>query len=361
MKLLIISKAPIQNFPRIFSLIFASIDLGYEVEVVTQNIIKESQILLEKYNVKVYSIENKTGGIRKIMHWLRFANFANKIYRNADSNTKIWITGADTAMCMGINTLKTREFYFQINELYDQFPFQLRWIKKIVPHAKEIIVPEKNRAAILQVWFNMKSKPLVLPNKPYFEDNIIASGEEKYLDKINLITEEKKKGKIILLYQGHLSKDRDLSNLLIGVHKSKDIFSIILMGKAHHDILQEYKKLCPELIYIDNIPAPYHLNMTKHADIGIILYSPVSLNNIYCAPNKVWEYTKHGLAIISNDIIGLDYISRESIGEQFDLTRSSSVNIVLSRLAESYKSYKNNSSKFYNTLDFKENLKVVLK
>lgn len=361
MKLLIFSKAPIQNFPRIFSLIFASIELGCEVEIVTQNIIKDSLSLLAKHDVKVHSIENKTGGgLRKIIHWVRFARFANKIYKNADSNTKIWVTGADTAMCMGVNTLKKKQFYFQINELYDQFPFQLRWLKKIVPFAKEIIVPEINRAAIFQVWFKLKKKPYVLPNKPYFEDGVIALGKEKYLDKITLIKEEKKKGKVILLYQGHLSKDRDLSTFLKVVKEHDDIFSLVLMGYLHKGIMEKYKEIYPSFIYISPIPAPYHLLVTEVADVGILLYSPVSLNNIYCAPNKIWEYSKYGLVMVGNDIEGLRFIEEQNIGKLIDIDDEKKLDMVLTNIGKNYKDFQYNSLNFYNSFDFKLQLATIL-
>lgn len=362
MKLLVFSKAPIQNFPRIFSLIFASSELGYEVEIVTQNIIKDSLSLLAKHDVKVHSIENKTGGgIRKIIHWIRFARFANKIYKNADSNTKIWVTGADTAMCMGVKTLKKKEFYFQINELYDKFPTQLRWIKKIVPYAKEIVVPEKNRAAIFQVWFDLKKLPLVLPNKPYFEDEAILSKESDYQEYIRIIRKEREKGKIVILYQGHLSKDRDMTPLIEGIKNEDADFCLIMMGKQHHGMLEKYKAIYPSLIYLSPIPAPYHLLVTKEADIGLLLYSPVSLNNIYCAPNKIWEYTKYGLAMLGNEIIGLDFIEENNIGKLINIEDPNAIKTALETLRRNHKVYENNSFKYYDSFDFKEELAYILK
>jgi glycosyltransferase involved in cell wall biosynthesis len=60
------------------------------------------------------------------------------------------------------------------------------------------------------------------------------------------------------------------------------------------------------LIAIPYAAAPRHLEVTSHAHIGLAFYSPVSLNNVFCAPNKVWEYAGFGLPILGNNIPGLE-------------------------------------------------------
>lgn len=60
------------------------------------------------------------------------------------------------------------------------------------------------------------------------------------------------------------------------------------------------------------ITAPYHLEVTSHAFIGILIYAPVygtftsPLNSIYCAPNKLYEFSHFGIPMIGNNIPGLN-------------------------------------------------------
>ena len=49
------------------------------------------------------------------------------------------------------------------------------------------------------------------------------------------------------------------------------------------------------------------------ASIGVLSYFPRSgsigrtLNPLYCAPNKIFEYSKYGIPMISNDVPALRY------------------------------------------------------
>jgi hypothetical protein len=362
MNLIIISKGLVHQFPIIISLAFTAKELGYDVEIITQNIAEETMHLLEHNAIKVSAIKNLRGTNRlsKILQGYKFAKFAKKCYLSANRNDKVWIAGVGTAVGIGIKTLKIREFYFQIHELYDRFPLYKWIIKKYIPYAKKIIVPEKNRAAIFQVWFNMRKQPSVLPNKPYFEENILNTEEEKYKKYIELIKKEKENGKIILLYQGHLSLDRDLSQLLLIANEMKNKLIVVLMGYKHLGILEKYKEICPSLIYVEPIPAPFHLSITKYADIGLLIYSPVSLNNIYCAPNKIWEYTQYGLSILGNNIIGLEYIETLSLGKIIDLNNDASICEALESLCVNSYIYKTNSLNFYSNYNLKHTVQLIL-
>ena len=352
MKFIIISKAHVQNFPRIISLASSAKEIDYEVEIITQNILEDTQTLLSNMGIQVSNIKNKVSQIcfRKVWHWYRFARFANGKYLKMEKDSIIWITGADTAICMGLNVLKKRNFYFQINELYDLFPNYLKNLKKISQYAQKIIVPEKNRAAIFQVWFRLKETPYVLPNKPFFDETLISKGNNLYKEYIEHLTEERKKGKKILLYQGHLIKDRNLSQFLNVTKEFKNIL-VVLMG-YDHGIIENYRQIDPSLYYIPSIPAPFHLSITSCADLGLLVYLPESLNNIYCAPNKIWEYSKYGLALIGNNIVGLEMITSNQIGIQCNIENIEDIKNKLSFLLTNLDFFKKNSLQYFENINY---------
>jgi hypothetical protein len=43
------------------------------------------------------------------------------------------------------------------------------------------------------------------------------------------------------------------------------------------------------------------LNYIKYADLGIGLYRPITLNQIYAAPNRLFEFTKFAIPIVLPD------------------------------------------------------------
>lgn len=56
---------------------------------------------------------------------------------------------------------------------------------------------------------------------------------------------------------------------------------------------------------IDPVPyseLPYWIG---EADIGLLLYEPISTNQLWCAPNKFFEYVALGIKIVATDLPGL--------------------------------------------------------
>jgi glycosyltransferase involved in cell wall biosynthesis len=69
--------------------------------------------------------------------------------------------------------------------------------------------------------------------------------------------------------------------------------------------VSQYRTLCTDLIHVEHVNAPTHLQLTSWASLGIVGYNHDSLNNLYCAPNKIYEYGSFGIPILANDVPGL--------------------------------------------------------
>ena len=62
--------------------------------------------------------------------------------------------------------------------------------------------------------------------------------------------------------------------------------------------------------------------LTRSADLGVIPYHGVDLNNQHTSPNKLFEYASAGLPFISNDLPFLRWVITEyGFGELIDLTQ----------------------------------------
>jgi glycosyltransferase involved in cell wall biosynthesis len=125
---------------------------------------------------------------------------------------------------------------------------------------------------------------------------------------VELVKKEKRR---ILIYQGGFGADRDLDKFAEAVSKLKNEYVLFLMGEE-----TDYKKsLCTAggdaVVNIPYIKPPFHLLITKHADIGILPYKAAQashfdkINALYCAPNKLFEYTAYGIPMIGTDVPGL--------------------------------------------------------
>lgn len=86
------------------------------------------------------------------------------------------------------------------------------------------------------------------------------------------------------------------------------------------------------------------------ADIGIAYYDPTySINTLYAAPTKFFEYLGHGLAIVSSKNISLEMlIKKYSLGEVMDTNDAKAMTNAINKVIENIDFYKNNVKDAYN-------------
>lgn len=287
--------------------------------------------LLENKNYQVNFISTQSSGIehdnfkeyicpqmhnvnrfKKLLNYIQYRNFVKKTFiNNLNEKDTIWLGSLDTALaCKGLNFFSINQYILHLHELYDTHQNKLKSIKLIAQNAKYVVVPEINRAGILQVWLQLKDRPIVLPNKPFDHPRIRKI--EPTNDVTRKIISTYYKGKPILLYQGHISGDRNLMPIALAM-KSLPDYEFWLLG-TDHGYVCDLLNVSDNIRYLGSIPAPHHLEITSYATIGIMSYDLVSLNNLYCAPNKVWEYGGFGIPFIANDCLSLRDLFVNKIG-----------------------------------------------
>ena len=115
------------------------------------------------------------------------------------------------------------------------------------------------------------------------------------------------------------------------------------------------------------ITAPYHLEVTSHAFIGILIYAPVygtftsPLNSIYCAPNKLYEFSHFGIPMIGNNIPGLKYtIESYKMGCCLPFFNAESLKNAITDLTDNYETYAENARRFYDEDDKTSVIRLAL-
>lgn len=113
----------------------------------------------------------------------------------------------------------------------------------------------------------------------------------------------------IVLYQGHLQKDRELDRLVYVAKFLKPNVVLVLMGKGQPETLALLEALMIREGVTERVkilpPAPYAdlLHWTCSADLGLLIYSPdYSLNIRLCLPNKLFEFLMAGLPILATPL-----------------------------------------------------------
>ena len=166
------------------------------------------------------------------------------------------------------------------------------------------------------------SKALVLMNATNYKENII--------NKSFLLQKETdlKRSQKILLFQGGLSMNRGIEELLDAAKYLKNDWSIVFMGSGKlEDLIRDkmnnlnLKRPKGENVISLIPPAPYEdlALWTSGADLGAIFYKNTSLNQFFCTPNKIWEYPNANVPIICSNLFEMSkLVSSNKIGFVID-------------------------------------------
>ncbi len=352
MKIILIHKAKLVISPPVISVLAHLQHSGHELTLINTGINEHWRKRLGKQGVHFHIIPDIdfAGVLGKMVSYMRFRRRALAIIREQfpkGDEGILWIEGAYTLVALG-TAIRRFSYILQIQELHEKFKYQLKAIGRVIHDAKVVFMPEYNRTALYQVWFGLKKRPRVLPNKPYFlpSEEELAALKVKYAQYLNLFRENK-----VVLYQGHISPDRDLSAYVRAIKSLGSEYKLVLLGKDH-GMVEKYRRIDSNLQHIHFIPAPDYLLFTSLAHIGILCYSPISENNIYCAPNKIFEYTAYGLPMLGNDIPGLRYtIQEHGLGKIVDENNELSIATAIQELDMRHEEYKEAAKKFFLMTD----------
>jgi len=208
---------------------------------------------------------------------------------------------------LGAWDFKMLKVFCKIFGLKGKIAFQFHELEfnklKYCRAADYCIIPEENRLWITYFHGKLKRKPMLLPNIPYIESFKPSMVPEI----INIL---KSKNFKLLLYQGLIDfNKRCIGEILEALKETNNDIHLLIMP-SYVSPLSEIKKIkekikllkIDERVHlIDSRPTPEHLTIVRNVDAGIGLYKPVSLNHIYAAPNRLYEFTCFGIPVILPD------------------------------------------------------------
>ena len=243
-------------------------------------------------------------------------------------------------------------YVFNCLEFWDRSLKKTRFIRRIAQGAFECIACEPTRAWLMKLEWGLPELPSVVPNK--FEDH-------PRLSRIPPSTEASKKAVEVLgeraaiLYQGWLRQDRGLEEIARALVQIRDDLWLTILAPETEECLDALRRLqaiYPKTIYLGYLPSPLHLELTSYASVGIARYEPTSLNNVYCAPNKIYEYAGFGIPVLCNNIPGLEEtIGRAGAGVCVDFSDLNGVADALKKLVCGRNQYAKAATDFFDGTD----------
>ena len=256
----------------------------------------------------------------------------------------------------GLRLHKKHKTIYDAHELIigtKQFPAPRRekffgfFEKLIVGRVELIICADGKRAEMMRDYYKLKDTPYVVPNYselPIDEDYSFSP------DLIEFFNDKRK----TLVYAGALTSGRNIEKIILSAAQLTSEYKVLVVGDGGEKTkLEKIASGCNGLKYMFTGSVPYkHLgSILKRCDVGYLSYPMTNLNNIYCAPNKIYEYASVELPMICNDnpnlisIVGASRIG-VCVTEKGKEGCSRSIEEALELLHQDYDTYKNNIQTF---------------
>lgn len=352
MKVLYIVKSELHYYPPCVTQIRLLKEAGIDVEVLFGSSNESALAILSNENIPYKNLKEVRGvlpgKLDKIYNWYKFRRILIKELRGRDlSDTLLWFGNAETVLPMK-GLLRRYKYAVTFLELLDEYPIRVKMLKQIARKAHFNVMCEETRAYLLRAKWQLPELPYIMPNKPFDSpsvfDEVTNQQAKRLLDQL--------KNKKIIILQGLIKEFTILRNFAEAMNDLSDDYVLLLMGPETPEIVNPLLEISNKIVYSKYIPAPNHLQVTQRAYIGIVYYNGfVSLNNAFCAPNKIYEYSAFGLPMLANNIPGLkNTVGCSGSAICCDLTKSNIIKAVLT-IENNYQQMKNAAYDFYNSTD----------
>ncbi len=367
MKIIVALVGNSNKFPPTVSLLNALGDLQVETVLVTTKTSYKSINNCVSTDVIDLDYESYSPVQKMMLIPLLRKELWEKIEHHYTDGSVIWVVTDVTLKYLGYRLIGKR-YVLQFLELSDKLVYykKIPWLHlnaaKLCNNAIQVVVPEYNRAHILQALWNINKLPVVISNCPYNHENIKKDNtvyDEKARNILNEIGNKK-----IILYQGIIGKERPLEPMIRAVSSLGDEYAFVVMsgGKNIYENIRSRN-----FYFIPFVAPPGHLQITSHAYIGVLSYVPTKetgysvLNTLYCAPNKIYEFSMFGIPMIGNDNPGLRYVFQtKHIGEIFENWSEKAICDAIGKIERKYGAYSKAAIDFVIKEDVLKQIKSVL-
>lgn len=370
MKVIIVLASDILKFPPVLNLVNILNDMSIKTTVIctrTEFDVKDMKyVKLSRINIDYENIFNPLVKMIKLPEISDI--FWKKINEFYEEDSILWVVSNLTLKYLG-NKIKKYKYILHFLELsenlkyYNKIPFLKLNAHELCSKSLGVIVPEYNRAHILQAWWGLEKTPFVFSNKPYIK-NVIDKNSDISNKEARVIF-EKVQNKKVILYQGILDAERPLDKFIKAIGKLGEDFVFLVMsgGKNIYSNLKENN-----YYFIPFVKPPYHLEITSHAYIGVLSYFPTKdtgysvLNTLYCAPNKTFEYGMFGVPMLGNNIPGLRFLfETQKCGICFDNFTEEDIIKGIKSIEKNYKYLSDRALEYFNSVDSATEIKTILK
>lgn len=207
---------------------------------------------------------------------------------------------------------------YDAHELWvEQNPEWADWFKRIAFEFEKRLIGKVNAVVTVNISIAKElhkryhiGLPIIVHNCPhYYKSNHLNNSLLKRSIGID-------PSKLVVLYQGRYEEGRGLEGLVESGSYLCDHAVIALRGygSIEEQLRQKVHRLHLEdkVRFLSPVSTDELVASAYVADIGVVPYKAVCMNNLYATPNKIFEYLMAGLAIVASDLPEIRKILEQS-------------------------------------------------
>lgn len=173
----------------------------------------------------------------------------------------------------------------------DRAKYLFDWLG--VRSADLVISTGIERARVMQEHYGLKEMPLVVRN--IAEDMSDRRCATPHLERRNQ--------EAVFVYEGHVALERGIQRYIQALAFLPATYSLVIIGGGPHlselRAIAQAANVANRVRFTGRVPREDVLPMLQQCDVGLISYSWEGLNNLYCAPNKIFEYAQAGIPVVA--------------------------------------------------------------
>ena len=355
---------PIQTLVRVL------LHEGHAVKLIGENVGRVSADIRNspQYEGHELPVDPQHTVLSKLRHRFVLHGAANRIVEACmEDSDCLWITSPSCVRVLGKNILRYKTVMEFLELQKCGYHFKRFFKIDFAAYARQVwknVAVEENRAYIEQIWWDLPKVPHVLPNKPFSLD--LGAPTPELDAAIARMNQEKRK---IILYLGGIYADRHFETFAKAIARSGE-YVMYLAGRMPspkdaemvQHIVEEYS-----VVYLGSFTPPNHLALVSYARIGLLPYQPEKgtanseLNALYCAPNKIFEYSGFGVPMVGSDVLGLKLpFAKWNMGVCCDIHDEASILRAIETVDADHDEMSKNCYKFYDSVDLEKIISEIL-
>jgi len=181
-----------------------------------------------------------------------------------------------------------------------------------------VIAASPERARIMREHYGLSVPLTYMRNIPFYSERTVPVSHELCCSCSFLIKSDS--ADKIIIYQGAMSLRRGIGRFVEAMNFLPPNYRLILVGDGPD--LDSIRKMGSRIQEQSRFAAVGRVGneqlaaITAVCDVGVVSYPYTGLNNVYCAPNKIYEYAQAGVPIVATNQPPLEALFKAyAIGE----------------------------------------------